>query len=539
MKEAYGSVSRKTWAGAVVLLLCLTLALSIVLAIPVLTCHAAKKKVKLSKKRITLQQGRKVQIKLKNTKKKVKWSVSGKKLVTVKAKGKKKQIAVIKAGNEAGTCKVVAKAGKKKYRCRIIVKSSSSESEPSPQDETPVGEQDTFKEKPLSNSSKDQTSSYKAQQVDEKAADTVFINAMAGTSVRLLQETAAAGQRGENILISPDSILTALAMAQNGAGGDTLSQMEKVLGGIQAETYSRYLYTLHKRVSGSDFLAYHIANSIWYKNGKVTVKKPFLQKNVSYFDSQVLAAPFNQQTVSDINSWVYNHTKGKIPTILDRLAPEMRLALINAIYFKGQWEDPFGDPRKDTFTNALGKKQDAQMLMSTEHTYVSIQGADGFVKPYSGGTVAFMALLPKEGMSADTFVKQLSGKDLIQAYQNRQSDHILVRTKLPEFGYDYEISLTKPLQKLGITLAFSDAADFSQMAAEPVCIDEVLHKTHIELDQNGTEAAAVTAIVMKASSAMDPVKYTIKEVFLDRPFVYALIDTQTGLPLFLGVLNSL
>jgi serpin B len=123
------------------------------------------------------------------------------------------------------------------------------------------------------------------------------------------------------------------------------------------------------------------------------------------------------------------------------------------------------------------------------------------------------------------------------AYANRRTSGVLVRTRMPEFHYEYSVSLEKPLRRMGVRQAFSDGADFSGLTDDPVCLDAILHKTYINLNKNGTEAAAVTAVIVKAGSVRPPEQLEEKQVYLDRPFVYAIVDTQTGLPLFLGVVS--
>jgi len=395
-----------------------------------------------------------------------------------------------------------------------------------------------FKEKKLSASSQSKTVGTKAKKVTGRKADTDFTSAMANTAVRLLQEVVKIGDSRQNVLISPDSILTAMTLVENGAAGHTLSEMERALGGLSAKRYSQYLLRMHRRLTGSKQMTYKIANSIWYRKGKLRIKPAFLARARNYYQSEVYAAPFNRTTVKDINRWVYNHTNGRISSILQRLSPSARMVLVNAIYFNGKWADPYSGYNKFPFTNAGGGSHPVDMMLGSESTYVNINGADGFVKYYLGGRTAMLALLPPEGMSANDYVQSLSGTDLISGYNNRITSNVTVHTRMPKFGYDYRVSLAAPLRQMGMSTAFSGNANFSKMTKAAVCIDDVLHKTHIRVDKSGTEAAAVTAVVVKASSVMKP-PAVIKEVFLDRPFVYAIIDTQTGIPLFLGIVNAL
>ena len=371
------------------------------------------------------------------------------------------------------------------------------------------------------------------------AAGTTFQNAYATAAVRLLRETMKMTGADHNVLISPDSILSAVAMVENGASGQTRSEMEKALGGLPVLKYTEALYALHGRISKDKRITYNTANALWYKKGKLVLKSTYRKRMAKYFEAQIQAAPFDDSTVKEINSWVTEKTSGKITKIIDRLDPEARIAVLNAVYFKGNWFEPYGTVKKRTFTSADGTRKKVRTIEGTESEYVSLKGAEGFVKPYQGGTAAFLALLPPKGTPVSDFLKSITGKSLASAYKKRQKQNIVVETRIPEFEYEYSVTLNKPLRKLGIRRAFSDLADFSAMTGTPVCIDTVQHKTYIKLDRNGTEAAAVTAILMKANSVLNRPEPVRKKVYLNRPFVYAIVDTQTGLPLFLGVVNEI
>ena len=395
-----------------------------------------------------------------------------------------------------------------------------------------------FKKKTISSRSVNETAAVKPVKTKGQKTDSRFAAAMAETSLRLLEGTMDQGKSGQNILISPDSILTAMNMTQTGASGKTLSEMVRAFGGISSAKYSRYLYTLHNRLAGSKLQTYEIANSIWYRKGKLRLKKAYLSRAAGYNSAEIYSSPFNAKTVKDINNWVYNHTHGKIPSIISQLSPSDRMVLVNAVWFKGKWEEPYPGTVKRTFTEENGSAHTVKMLESRESSYVTVNGAEGFSKRYLGGKTAFLGLLPPEGTAVRDFIRELSGKDLINGYKNRITSNIVVKTRMPQFGYDYSASLVRPLQELGIRTAFTGRADFSKMTASRVRIDDVLHKTHIKVTKDGTEAAAATAVLAKATSILRPDPVT-KEVYLDRPFVYAIIDAETGIPLFIGAVYNI
>ena len=523
-------------------MICLSVCLSLVCGSvqPVLAASSPK----LSSKKLSMKTGKSKKLKLTGVTKKVKWtivdqkisgkSVSAKKhtfvlkngtkvksgLITLKASGKYCQNVTLKAAKKKGVCYIKAKVGGKTHKCKITIKKSG------------------FIEKTLSKSAVCQTGQFKAKTTKKRNADSTFVNAMSDTSVKLLQKVMKAGA-GDNILISPDSILTALSMVENGAGGATLRQFKKALGGISAGKYSQYLSTLNRRLSKSKQVTYQIANSIWYKKNSINLKKKYLQKIVNYYNAEVYAAPFSSKTVKDINKWCYNHTKGKIPSIIDRITPDMETAILNAVYFKGAWAEPYVDTVKRDFTKEDGSKKKVSMLEGRETTYLEVNGGEGFVKPYQGGDFAFMGILPPENTTVDAFAAELKGTDLVKAYRKRLDANVIVRTRMPEFKYDYTIPLKTPLNRMGIRDAFTSAADFSGMSKKRMCIDQILHKTYIDLNKEGTEAAAVTAVMMKSSSIKPIAPPVEKTVYLDRPFLYGIIDTDTGIPLFLGVIHKI
>lgn len=482
----------------------------------------AASKPSLSSKSSTITVGSEVRLTVKNPGKKVKWKSSNKKIAYVRSvKGKYGKTAVIKA-KKAGSCKITAKVGKKKLTCTIKT-------------EKPVT---------LSKSTKDLTASVKAGEAAALEANSRFTVSASDFSFDLLRKTVEADSargRSVNTLISPDSVLSALVMAENGAKGQTLLEMQNALsGGISVSDYNKYLYGLNSRLTSANTIKYSVANSIWIRSGAVKMKDSFLKTNKTYHKAQIFSAPFNGTTVSDMNKWVSGNTNGMIKQIISSLTDEDRAVLINAIAFEGSWEEKFGEPRKETFTPESGTAKEADMLHQKDRMeLLTLNGGKGFVKYYSGRQIAFVGLLPPEGSGADKYLQGISGSDFVSAWNSREKR--LLDISVPEFKYDYDASMAGPLKKIGMVSAFSNSADFSGMfypdlSTPGMHIDDVIHKTHIELDKNGTKAAAATAVIMKAGSVIREEEAV--EVHLDRPFVYALVDAKTGIPLFAGIFRD-
>lgn len=516
--DRYAKGSIRRILSVLVTVAVLTVSLFTAAYVPV---SAASKPV-LSDKSATITVGSEIKLTVKNPGKKVKWKSSNKKIAYVRSvKGKYGKTAVIKA-KKAGSCRITAKVGKKKLTCTIKT-------------EKPVT---------LSKSTRDLTASVKAGEADALEANSKFTVSAADFSFDLLRKTVEADSakgRSGNTLISPDSVLSALAMTENGAQGQTLLEMQNALsGGISVSDYNRYLYGLNSRLTSANTVKYSVANSIWIRSGAVKVKNGFLKTNKTYHKAQIFSAPFNRTTVNDMNKWVSGCTNGMIKQIISELTDADRIVLINAIAFEGSWEEKFGEPRRETFTPESGTAREADMLHQKDRMdLLTLNGGKGFVKYYSGRQIAFVGLLPPEGSSADKYLQGISGSDFVSAWNSRTAR--LLDISVPEFKYDYDASMADPLRKMGMVSAFSTSADFSGMIypdlnTPGIHIDDVIHKTHIELDKNGTKAAAATAVIMKAGSVMR--EEDAIEVHLDRPFVYALVDTKTGIPLFAGILRE-
>ena len=351
----------------------------------------------------------------------------------------------------------------------------------------------------------------------------------------------------KNVLISPVSILFALGMTENGADGNTLTEMEQVLsGGIGVQELNPVMYSLNQKLSAAQDVSWNVADSIWVKNdGSVTLREQFVTDAVSYYDADIVMAPFDQTTVADINGWVNENTHEMIPSIINDISPDDRMYLINAMAFEGDWAEEYEETQVREgmeFLNADGSTSEVTMLRSEESEYFYLGDGVGFKKDYKGGEYSFIGILPPEDQTVDEYMAAIvSGKgknnSLSYAVTHTKKD-VPVYVGIPEFTLDYDTQMSGLLTELGMPSAFSGDADFRKMVSEdsdPLHIGSVLHKTHIEVDRKGTRAAAVTAVVMQTNGIMtgpEPVN-----VVLDRPFVYGIVDNETGLPIFLGCVN--
>lgn len=344
-------------------------------------------------------------------------------------------------------------------------------------------------------------------------------------------------QKGENSLTSPFSVLYALGMTANGAANTTLSQMEQGLG-LPAGRLNQYLAAYSASLSEDTDNTLQTANSIWLKaDPKLKVEEAFLQTNAAFYQAGIYTAPFNAATVQAINRWVSDHTNQMIPQIIQKLPEETVMCLVNAVAFDAKWASPFTEEqvRPGDFTTAGGQKLQVDFMYSSVYDYLEGSQYTGFLRSYRGGRYAFCALLPNENVNLWDWAAKLDGKQLRELLSGRQQ--VEVHCSIPKFSAEYSAELGSILQAMGMSQAFDpNLADFSSMASYTdanIYIGAVLHKAKIEVNEQGTKAGAATAVMMNATTAYMPREY--KEVYLNRPFVYMLLDEQTDLPIFIGV----
>ena len=349
-------------------------------------------------------------------------------------------------------------------------------------------------------------------------------------------------EEGKNTLISPLSVLYALAMTTNGADGETLAQMEQVLG-MDVDNLNSYMLAYLDLLPETKDYKMSLANSIWFKDDpNFAVEQSFLQTNADYYGAGAYKAAFDEGTRNDINNWVKEHTDGMIPEIIDEIPDEAIMYLVNALAFDAKWADEYEEHqiREGRFTMEDGTRQDVDMMHSEEYTYLEDDLATGFIKYYKDRKYAFVAMLPNEGVSVSQYVDSLTGEHLRELLNNHQD--LTVFASIPKFETEYDIEMSEVLQEMGMTDAFDwRVADFSRLGTYNVdgmniCISRVLHKTFISVSEQGTRAGAATAVEMVAEGAMEIVEF--KEVVLDRPFVYMLIDCETNLPFFIGTMMN-
>ena len=382
-----------------------------------------------------------------------------------------------------------------------------------------------------------------AREIDGKASDDEFVRSQAELAVKLFR-AAAKGSNGKNLLISPLSVQLALAMAANGARGETLSEMEALLGnGMSIDELNTYLRGYIEDLPSRKFdPKLHMASSIWLRDdGLFNANEDFLQKNADYYGSDVYKAPFDKTTLDDVNLWTKQNTNGMIDKMLDEIDESSVMLLINTLFFDGQWLVPYTDDmvKSGKFTSITGETRNVPMMHATLYDYISDGNATGFIKDFNGTGYAFAAILPNEGIDVYDYVDSMSADGILNMLGNASGQNS-VTTQLPKFSHEYELSMKELLCSLSMESAFNgSSADFSGIGSSELgnlFISDVTHKTCIEVSERGTVAGAATAVDVNGMTLPRPDSH---QVILDRPFVYMIIDTRYNLPIFMGVVADI
>lgn len=378
----------------------------------------------------------------------------------------------------------------------------------------------------------------------KEAVEADFAAALADLTAKLL--ASCEKDNKDSTMISSLSIVTALAMAANGADGKTLDQMLNTIGcGLDLEGLNQQLFNFYASLRNGKDASLKGANSVWLTNSpRYSVNENYLRRIENTFDADIVSVDFTSPSVvDDINGWCSDKTDGMIPGIVDEkiVSPYTVMCLLNALCFDALWSMPIEDYAvSDGIFHGDDGNTTVKLMRTKEGRYVSGKNVTGFVKYYAGGDYAFVALLPDEKVTVADYLASLDGKTFIDLVKNASWEDVVAL--MPEFSSDYSVELNDILVSLGMTDAFDARfADFSGMGrmndGGNVYISNVIHKTHIDVDQSGTRAAAVTAVTMADATAVQEHKEP-KQVILDRPFVYAIIDTASGIPVFMGTCEN-
>jgi serpin B len=368
-------------------------------------------------------------------------------------------------------------------------------------------------------------------------------SANTGFAFKLLKQLAK-DQPAKNIFISPFGVSTVLQMADNGAGGQTKTEMQQVLGTTSlsqtvVNTASRDINQSLNNSDTNNILT--IANAVWYQKG-IPAKPNFIACNQQFFGATVDPLDFTDaHSIDIINSWASEKTRGKITHIADgMMSPPPDLYLANAVYFKGKWSDPFdrGSTKDRAFHLRNGsQKQVPMMQKGRTFTYRQGTGYQAVRLPYEGWNLAMYVFLPDPGSSPEKLVGIMTGDkwERVTRPGFEERDGTVV---LPKFKLEYGVELIKPLTAMGMKTAFESGSgkpDFSGISSRPLYISAVRQQTFVEVNEEGTEATAVTGMTvpMGLEEMNRPKPF---EMIVDRPFLFLIADEQTGTILFMGII---
>ncbi|MFH0757456.1 MAG: serpin family protein [Bacteroidota bacterium] len=340
----------------------------------------------------------------------------------------------------------------------------------------------------------------------------------------------------ENIMISPLSVAYALGMTYNGAAGTTLEAFNEVLhfGELTTrEVNESYKDLMNQLIHLDDRVAFSMANSIWYRLG-YQVLSEFKQTNEDYFNAEVKEIDFSDpETLEVINQWIENNTNGKIKDMLDYIPSDAVMYLINAIYFNAQWKYEFvkEETYEGDFRMTDGTLHPADfMRVSGNFAFTSNEAFSAVELPYGDSTFSMVILLPAGENKVSDLAAQLDVSHWDSWFDNTTCTGVQV--DLPKFKYGFKSLLNDPLISLGLGDAFSGSADFTRINPERnIFISRVIHQTFIDVQEEGTEAAAATIVEMRWNSSAEDSPIFFK---VDKPFLYLIKENSTGALMFMG-----
>ena len=342
-------------------------------------------------------------------------------------------------------------------------------------------------------------------------------------------------KRAENIMISPFSITSALSMVLNGAAGETFDAVRHTLRYDERtieEINETYLKLMKEMIPVDPRVTMEIANSVWVEK-RMTVKPAYIDALKTWYLAEAMNIDASDPKAVDlVNGWIEKKTHDKIQKMLDQLSPDLAMLLINAVYFNGKWRSQFDKDltKEKPFYVTPGAPVNVPMMYQQENFAVARTDDATLIElPYGQGNYSMVVLLPDADASLSQVAASLNAANWTGWMQNLSYGTSEVQLSLPKFEYEYKRSLNDDLKSMGMGIAFSAAADFSNISDQSILISRVLHQTFIKNDEKGTEAAAATVVEFEFTSMP---QNTVVNV--NRPFFYFIRETTTGTIVFMG-----
>jgi len=355
-------------------------------------------------------------------------------------------------------------------------------------------------------------------------------------ALQFIEEAFKTEETNKNIMLSPMSLSLALGMVYNGAETSTKEAFEKTLcyEGLERSQINDVNKNIIDYISSStQGSIFEVGNSIW-ANTKYTIKEEFIALNKDFYGAEVDNLDFtNPASVDVINNWVSQKTYGKIPTILDKVKPNAVLYLINALYFKADWKTSFNkDHTKDAiFYSSEGEKQVKMMKKTDKVLYANNSVFSSIQLPYKEEKYTMTIFLPEENKTVDDALNYFKTEKLTEYLTSYKEEEVDIA--IPKFKFAFEKELNQTLQSLGLTNVFTDNADFSGLTSGKVKVSSVKQKTFIDVNEEGTEAAAVTVVETVATSIQENISFTA-----NKPFIFFITEKETNSICFAGRISA-
>ena len=352
---------------------------------------------------------------------------------------------------------------------------------------------------------------------DQKPAE----GSQTGFALSFFKNAVASVSSAENVVVSPYSTGVALSMLEAGAEGQTKVELDNALNGsyFKAEDLG----------DGKD-VTVQSSSSVWISDD-FSVRNRYVSLLEKDFDAFVTTQNFaDPATAQAINNWCSEHTSGKIDQIIDRIGPDMVMVLVNALYFNAPWAAAFDETavNEAVFHGRSGDTSVRMMARRATFNYAEYQGARMIEIPYAGGSYAMYVILPPAGMSPESILPYISESLYRSAMSMLQPKEVALN--MPQFRMETSLVLNKTLERMGVTTAFSSAADFKGISVMgPLRLDVIKQKCYIDVNTKGTEAAAVTGAQIRMTSVRPAVSMNV-----DRPFLFVIADVENKMPLFAG-----
>lgn len=336
---------------------------------------------------------------------------------------------------------------------------------------------------------------------------------------------------GETAVVSPLSVLTALALTANGAAGETRAQLERMLGA----SVGQWNAWLSDAEESESLLS---ADSVWIRDTDAfAVREAFLRTAQEQYRAEVCRAAFDESTCAEINAWVSEHTDGRIERMLESISADAAMYIINALSFEADWAYAFEENKVTSgkFYAADGTTQTVELMNGDVTRYLCGENAVGFCKDYADDRFTFLALLPDESLTAEEYLATLTGEKLLSLLANETGKSVCVT--MPKLSFETGFTLNDALRSMGMTDAFdANRADFSELADctdGALYVGKVAHQTSLTVDTQGTRAGAATSVEMLFRMLIKQ-----ESISLTRPFLMAIWDNRCQMPVFLGIINS-